>query len=298
MNGYKADPCLLLLVTCLLILVDEVPSKVVVEKHASELDLNCESYEDGVDWPLVREQLLTFLRRPADDHPFLSSLLAVGRKRSDCYIGLCCLGYLAIVFMPPEKRLKAMSSTLFGSVPLWDQIPLSYWDTINSKWPIFGLLEVLQMQLRSQEPVRSEAVDGCCDRMEELDRRFHQVLDSHLSTGQYVPTHSSLRFLAESPSRCSFGKAAAYVSLGERLLLLASPVLTQAAKDLLALGEAQLDRCMVGRNATVFDQMQSAWPTWSLLRRVEVGNLEDPDNWEAEGFVQIPSEKLRIPPEW
>ena len=76
MNGYKADPCLLLLVTCLLILVDEVgfgvlglglrvcsesldpstspielkpqvPSKVVVEKHASELDLNCESYEEG-----------------------------------------------------------------------------------------------------------------------------------------------------------------------------------------------------------------------------------------------------------
>ena len=87
----------------------ELESRGKVEKHASELDLNCESYEDGIDWSQVRQQLFTFLRKPSDDHDFLASLLATGRKRSDCYIGLCCLGYLAIIFMPPEKRLKAAS---------------------------------------------------------------------------------------------------------------------------------------------------------------------------------------------
>eukprot|EP00439_Symbiodinium_sp_Y106_P002512 s880_g1.t1 len=282
MQGYKVYLCFRVLLTCCLVLA---AAHQVVEKHASELDLNCESYEDGIDWQQVRENLFVFLRRPSGDHPFLDSLFAIGRRRSDCYIGLCCLGYLAIVFMSPEKRLKAMSSTLFGSVPLWDQIPLSYWDTINSKWPIFGLLEVLQSQLRDPSSPAPAHADGCCDRMEELDQRFHKVLDRQLAAGQFIPAQSSLRFLAESPSRCSFGKAAAYVALGERLLLLGSPVLTQAAKDLLALGEAQLDRCAVGRNVTIFEQMQSAWPTWSLLRRVE-----------AEGYVQIPSEKLRIPP--
>ncbi|CAE7027575.1 GATL9, partial [Symbiodinium sp. CCMP2592] len=282
MQGYKVYLCLRVLLTSFVVLA---AAQQVVEKHASELDLNCESYEDGIDWPQVRENLFVFLRRPSGDHPFLDSLFAIGRKKSDCYIGLCCLGYLAIVFMSPEKRLKAMSSTLFGSVPLWDQIPLSYWDTINSKWPIFGLLEVLQSQLRDPSSPAPAHADGCCDRMEELDQRFHKVLDRQLAAGQFIPAQSSLRFLVESPSRCSFGKAAAYVALGERFLLLGSPVLTQAAKDLLALGEAQLDRCAVGRNATIFEQMQSAWPTWSLLRRVE-----------AEGYVQIPSEKLRIPP--
>ncbi|OLP89964.1 Glycosyltransferase 8 domain-containing protein 1 [Symbiodinium microadriaticum] len=259
MHGYKVYLCFRVLLTwCLVVAV----AHQVVEKHASELDLNCESYEDGIDWPQVRENLFVFLRRPSGDHPFLDSLFAIGRRKSDCYIGLCCLGYLAIVFMSPEKRLKAMSTTLFGSVPLWDQIPLSYWDTINSKWPIFGLLEVLQSQMRDPSSPAPAHADGCCDRMEELDQRFHKVLDRQLAAGQFIPAQSSLRYLAESPSRCSFGKAAAYVALGERLLLVGSPVLTQAAKDLLALGEAQLDRCAVGRNATVFEQMQSAWPTW------------------------------------
>ena len=40
-----------------------------------------------------------------------------------------CLGYLAMIFMNHEKRSTALVNTLFGSVPLWDQIPLSYWET-------------------------------------------------------------------------------------------------------------------------------------------------------------------------
>ena len=39
---------------------------VIPEKHASELDLQCESYDDGVDWRQVRQQLFAFLRTPAE----------------------------------------------------------------------------------------------------------------------------------------------------------------------------------------------------------------------------------------
>jgi hypothetical protein len=42
-----------------------------------------------------------------------------------------------MIFMNHEKRSTALVNTLFGSVPLWDQIPLSYWETWwkdHEKW--------------------------------------------------------------------------------------------------------------------------------------------------------------------
>ena len=37
----------------------------------------------------VRKKLFTFLAKPDEDHDFLTSLLALGRTPTDCYIGLC-----------------------------------------------------------------------------------------------------------------------------------------------------------------------------------------------------------------
>lgn len=266
----------------------ENPRLVVAEKHASELDLKCESYEDGVDWAEVRRLLFVFLARPSEDHEFLNPLLALGRTPTDCYIGLCCLGYLAMIFMNHEKRSTALVNTLFGSVPLWDQIPLSYWDTIHSRWPIFGLLEIVGTLVRKDPELSSRGDDGCCDFFDQdMEQVFQDVLTEHLASGAVVRASASTRYLAESFSRCSFGKASAYLALAERFLQVESPVLTQASKDFMALGEAQLDRCAVGRNVTIFEQMLSLWPFWGLLRRVE-----------ADGRVQLPSEKLRVPPEY
>ena len=187
------------LIFCLAALAQAEPAKsrvVVAEKHASELDLKCESYEDGVDWSEVRRQLFEFLLKPSQEHPFLPSLLALGRTQTDCYIGLCCLGYLAMIFMNPEKRLRALVHTLFGSVPLWDQIPLSYWDTIHSRWPIFGLLELVGAQVRHQpEALGAEAAsDGCCDRNDsEMESMFREILEKQLSTGSTLPSYTAVR---------------------------------------------------------------------------------------------------------
>lgn len=125
------------------------------------------------------------------EHSFLPSLLAQGRTQTDCYIGLCCLGYLALIFMSPEKRQRALKQTLFGSVPLWDQIPLSYWDTIHSRWPIFGLLEILGAQVRSSEVSQS---DACCDwASSEHEPAFKQTVSKHLSSHTSLPSHTSTR---------------------------------------------------------------------------------------------------------
>eukprot|EP00435_Cladocopium_sp_Y103_P045018 s622_g12.t2 len=93
-----------------------------------------------------------------------------------------------------------------------------------------------------------------------------------------APPATSLRPCASRPCAPRFE---------ERFLQVESPVLTQASKDFMALGEAQLDRCAVGRNVTIFEQMLSLWPFWGLLRRVE-----------ADGLVQLPSERLRVPPRY
>ncbi|CAK8987748.1 Probable galacturonosyltransferase-like 10 (Galactinol synthase 8) (AtGolS8) (GolS-8) [Durusdinium trenchii] len=284
--------------TCWAVVAGSTPSPAVVaEKHASELDLNCDSYEDGVDWSEVRKRLFEFLVNPSEPHPWLGSLLALGRTQTDCYIGLCCLGYLAMIFMSPEKRLKALMHTLFGSVPLWDQIPLSYWDTIHSRWPIFGLLEIVGAQVRDtseawelfwNQSVPAVPSDGArWDADGGVDGRFQEILEKQLATGAPLPSYTAIRFLSKTWPGCSFGKATAFLVLAERLLLVDSNVLTQAAKDFMALGEAQLDRCAVGRNVTVFEQMMSEWPFWGVLRRVE-----------ANERVKLPSEQLRTPPQY
>eukprot|EP00435_Cladocopium_sp_Y103_P064083 s598_g25.t1 len=199
-----------------------------LDYSASELDLKCESYEDGVDWAEVRRLLFVFLARPSEDHEFLNPLLALGRTPTDCYIGLCCLGYLAMIFMNHEKRTTALVNTLFGSVPLWDQIPLSYWetwwkvselvfDTIHSRWPIFGLLEIVGTLVRKDPQLsRADSADGCCDYFDQdMDQVFQDVLSEHLASGAVVRASASTRYLAESLSRCSFGKASAYLALAE-----------------------------------------------------------------------------------
>eukprot|EP00434_Breviolum_minutum_P023601 symbB.v1.2.020819.t1/scaffold1764.1/size104347/1 len=139
---------------------------------------------------------------------------------------------------------------------------------------------------------------------------FQQLLAEHLDSSATLAAYASIRFLAQSFSRCSFGKAAAYLALAERLLEVESPVLTQASKDFMALGEAQLDRCAVGRNVTVSEQMMSEWPFWALLKRVEAGHWSHDEvsprmtakqrllapSLVADGRVTLPSEKLRTPP--
>eukprot|EP00416_Gambierdiscus_australes_P013610 CAMPEP_0171131364 /NCGR_PEP_ID=MMETSP0766_2-20121228/122581_1 /TAXON_ID=439317 /ORGANISM="Gambierdiscus australes, Strain CAWD 149" /LENGTH=283 /DNA_ID=CAMNT_0011594657 /DNA_START=215 /DNA_END=1066 /DNA_ORIENTATION=+ len=254
------------------------------------MDLGCDSYRhDGVDWVAVKEQVKTFLTSPSKDHPFLAKLLGLGRTQSDCYIGLCTLGYMSFLFMEPEKRLTALVNTLFGSVPLREQIPLSYWDTVNSGWPIFGVLELVAVEVRRDGlSGRVIGADGCCDHLStELDLRFRHLLEEQLNVGTAVPAAASLLYLAESQTRCSWGKASAYFALAERLLVVGSPLLVQAAKDVMALGEAQLEHCTEGRNATVHEQMLSRWPFWSFLRRIE-----------AESLVSAPSQELRLPPSY
>lgn len=257
------------------------------EKHASELDLGCSSYVDTVDWVIIKKQVKTFLTRPSDQHEFLADNLRIARQQrhSDCYLGLCSLGYLALLFMDPERRAKALKTTLFGSVPLGDQIPLSYWDTIASGWPIFGLLELAGAEVRRDGSAPLGSLGRCCeDLSDQGDATFLSVLQDALSRGVLVRFSVALDYLAASPSRCSWGKACAYFALAERLLYTRTGIGKQAAKDLMVLGELQLSRC-APKSVTVHEQMLSSWPFWSFLRRIE-----------AEGLVDVASQMLRLPP--
>lgn len=267
----------------------EPKTPTTVDKHASELDLGCASYKEAIDWVSIKVGVKAFVADPEGRHAFMEDLLKLerGQRISDCYIGLCCLGYIALLHMPPEKRALAMRDTLFGSVPMHEQIPLSYWDTIASGWPVFGLLDLVANEVRQDEITRAppEAADGCCDGItRKEDRNFFVSLHTHLASGTAVPASTSLAYLAGSPNRCSWGKGAAYIALAERTLLSQTSGSEQSAKELMVLGEQQLDRCAPGRNITVYEHMLSEWPFWRLLGRVE-----------SKSFVRTPSQWLRRP---
>jgi len=262
---------------------------VIGDKHASELDLGCDSYSDGVDWVIIREQVKAFLREPMREHHFLKDLLVLAKRRpkTDCYIGLCSLGYLSLAFMTPDRRRAALEHTLFGSVPLHEQIPLSFWDTIASRWPIFGLLEMVGAEVRGDGLPGPAVEESCCDRLgtDAQDASFLELLWSHLAVGTLVPASASLRYLAQAPTRCSWGKAAAYFALAEFLLQVRTPRMEQAGKDALVLGEFQVEHCAPGRNVTVSELLFSEWPWLGFLRRIE-----------AEALIVKPSQELRVPP--
>jgi len=261
--------------------------KLVIEKHASELDLGCSSYDEGIDWVLVQRRLKTFVKEPHAEHSFLEELLSLGRGRpqTDCYIGLCSIGYLSLLFMEPERRSRAMGASLFGSVPLHEQIPLSYWDTMASGWPIFGLLELLAAEIRADQPLGKSP---CCEGLgTQFEHAFRMELEDHLKKETVVPAKVTLQYLANAPSACGWDKASGYFALAESLLSLRTKWALQAAKDVVVLGEFQVDRCLDSRNVTVQEQVFTRWPYWSFLRRIELA-----------GYVEVPSSELRLPPHY
>jgi len=277
----------LLVVTALAQALLLIAAKLVIEKHASELDLGCSSYEEGIDWVLVQKQVKAFVKEPHSQHSFLEDLLALGRSRpqTDCYIGLCSIGYLSLLFMEPERRSRAMAASLFGSVPLHEQIPLSYWDTMASGWPIFGLLEILAAEIRVDQPQQKPP---CCEgHGTKLEDSFRAELEDYLKKDKVVPAKVCLQYLASAPSACGWDKASAYFALAESLLSLRTQWALQAAKDVVVLGEFQVDRCLDGRNVTVQEQVFSRWPYWSFLRRIETAD-----------YVEVPSSELRLPPHY
>lgn len=251
---------------------DEPPGE--IDKHATQLDLACHTYEDGVNWPRVNELLKEFLRQPDADFPFTSELLtiATSKPKTDCYIGMLSLGYWGLLYMPPEKRSHVLHSSLFGNASFQEQIPLSYWDSIASGWPVFSLFELVGLQVRTDNQMVTAA--ECCDHHEPdpqgIELALLHSLESSLSSRELVSPSLILGYMARAPSRCSWGKAAAYFALAERWLLTpGAPRLHLAARDAMQLGEFQLDRCYPGRNVTVVEQMFSNWPIWGFLRRIE-----------------------------
>lgn len=235
--------------------------------------------------------------------------LASGPVQGDCYLGVIALGFFSLHFMGKDERRHFIQTTIFGGVTFQRAVPLSYWDIYESGWPIFGLLAAASGVVQYDfEPASAEngfatfgRVSGwlgatgltgidlgpraCCNFPEgapsEDDRIFLRSLTNLTGYSWVDPSFPvlsprvPLEYLAQSSHRrCSWGRATAYFALAEAALATPggpSPRVLNSTQSLVALGAHNLDGCEP--NTTVLHLMQSVWPFWQVLGRLEQRNF-------------------------
>eukprot|EP00439_Symbiodinium_sp_Y106_P042043 s3174_g5.t1 len=292
-------------------------------KVADVTDLSCEVSStvapSGHEWPWVKKAMRNFLRsfhlppeKRAQQEVDELIKLASAPLQGECYLGIVALGFFVFHFMDPVERQNLIRTSVFGGVTFQKAVPLSYWDVYASGWPIFGLLataaETVQHDLQtsgapaSQPDLGMTGIDlgprDCCDfpggSAAVEDQRFLLALGQSLQgtawlasdrTSPALPLRTSLEYLT-AYRRCSWGRAAAYFAAAESLLVTSSQLsqsVWNSTKALVALGEHNLDGC--ASNMTVYHQMQSVWPFWQILGRLEARAL----SVEAPAISSSPS---------
>ncbi|CAE7537158.1 GAUT15 [Symbiodinium natans] len=300
-------------------------------KVADVTDLSCEVSSSpapsGHEWSWVKKAMRNFLRslnQPPEKRTHQHEVdelikLASAPLQGECYLGIVALGFFVFHFMDPAERQGLIRTSVFGGVTFQKAVPLSYWDVYASGWPIFGLMatatEAVQNDIQTssapatQPDVGMTGIDlgkrECCDfpsgSATAEDRRFLVALSQSLQgtawlasepTSPALPLRTSLEYLSQTAyRRCSWGRATAYFAAAESLLVTSSlsQSVWNSTKALVALGEHNLDGCEP--NMTVYHQMQSVWPFWQILGRLEARSLP----LEAPGSVG-PSTSSLPPP--
>lgn len=280
----------------------------------TDLSCEVQRSSDGVDWPWVKQAMKNFLTNlvlpPAErtrEHEVDKLLdLASAPMQGECYLGIIALGFFAYHFMETSERQHFIRTSVFGGVTFQKTVPLSYWDVYTSGWPIFGLLAT------AAETVQSDAMAGHGSLSKEDqadvgltgidlgprnfdfpggpatkdDQNFMTALQENLGGTRWLsgqpslsplPLRTALGYLAQTSYRkCSWGRAAAYFAAAEGMLASSTSLslaVWNSTKALMALGEQNLDGCE--SNMTVYHEMQSVWPFWQILGRLEKRHLYD-----------------------
>ncbi|CAD7937568.1 unnamed protein product [Amoebophrya sp. A25] len=128
-------------------------------------DLSCEdpsyapSTGDDVPWRTLKTALFQLVEdavtSAATSHGLekLIPYLDMAMPRSRCYLGLMCLNFVKVYLHPPEDRLEYFQTTKMGGTSFKKLIPLSYWDVLNSGWPLFSILDILGQLARYEANV-------------------------------------------------------------------------------------------------------------------------------------------------
>eukprot|EP00913_Durusdinium_trenchii_P022550 g21181.t1 len=267
-------------------------------KVADVTDLSCEAQtsDDGIEWPWVKKAMknfLTNLRLPPGQRALeheVERLLALASAplKGDCYLGIIALGFFAYHFMDTSERQNFIRTTVFGGVTFQKTV-------YASGWPIFGLLaiaaETVQNDLQLQSLLQgidlgprncdfpggpaSKARTGWLSGKLKSSFSLEGRSTIHDGTGKEPPWFGLAEWQT-SYRKCSWGRAAAYFAAAETLLSgnsVVSLAVWNSTKALVALGEHNLDGCEP--NMTVYHEMQSVWPFWQILGRLEKRGLYD-----------------------
>eukprot|EP00397_Hematodinium_sp_SG-2012_P026596 GEMP01027879.1.p1 GENE.GEMP01027879.1~~GEMP01027879.1.p1 ORF type:complete len:636 (+),score=143.92 GEMP01027879.1:141-2048(+) len=229
------------------------------DKHATELDLSCLSYDD-FNWAAIKADMWEVAETM--DVNILKPIVALLKTNpnTDCYLGQHTAGLLSIIFMQPHQRVFAVEHSEFVSVTWKRQIPLTFWDTMEAHYPIFTLMDVLAGVL--QKDVSEGRIPSFLHDLPESpstdDVHFLVRFQEKMMTAA-----DALQCISEPPfSR----QALCYFILSSHLL---GKGRQREASQLMLLGERSLPSSW-----PVYKLLLLPWPLWRVLRQMERHVLE------------------------
>jgi len=255
--------------------------------HADYLDLSCSSYEDFA-WDAVNEDLWSFARSgegtydaSMTDHldwEIGNRLLMFLRKRprTKCYLAIYCIALVSLLRAPADRRTWAVGASEIVST-LWDrQIPLTFYDTMVSGWPVFQLLHYLSLSFKQ------DIQDGFIPELFTqaiVDILEQETNDKEDEFAQRMLTMTPTQALHELHRDASYGKRAlCYFNLAVHLMAQGRTVV---GAQLMLLGERELPQ-----NVPIYLWLIELWPFWNLLGFIE--KVSKPVPALKKPFVDIP----------
>ncbi|OLQ07173.1 hypothetical protein AK812_SmicGene9511 [Symbiodinium microadriaticum] len=236
----------------------------------------------GQEWEQVRQLLWVVAGDGRDGHIRLRSLKESQplppMRPSACVHGAVCLHLLHMLRTEREERIRELSGIGGEVVTVLMDGPFSKIGA--SRWPLFALLHLAQVQLEGEEALSSDA--AAQRRWQPLVTddhvRFRNWVHGHLVHGQTPPLVDSVHFLARADPRepaqpsslCSAAKAVGYLASALVLAQEKDEQIRKEAEHLVVSAEGHIKHCenLEPESFNLLALLRTEWPIWWLLHSV------------------------------
>eukprot|EP00929_Paragymnodinium_shiwhaense_P031150 TRINITY_DN17523_c0_g1_i2.p1 TRINITY_DN17523_c0_g1~~TRINITY_DN17523_c0_g1_i2.p1 ORF type:complete len:330 (+),score=58.44 TRINITY_DN17523_c0_g1_i2:219-1208(+) len=205
------------------------PAACARDVHVSDMDLTCRSYAElaGRSWAAIQDAFRAFA---AQGQPLLD--LMVVDFPPICYLSVICQGWARVLVFDDEEwrllRASTMEShTLYTTATFKEHIPLSYWDTMRSGWPVFALMHRVAERFYGARPAGASTAASAMRGVELSEKCSVQRAEAILAlAASLAPGRSVQRLLLWAQQLMEACDVAPSVLM---MLREAGPVLAQLA---------------------------------------------------------------------
>jgi len=246
------------------------------------------------DWTTVREQLVAYLRQPADFFrsmevrrhflwlmKWFSSGPLTSVFHAGCPLGVLSLRVFTVLVSNDADRCIQLRDARLGH----ELMDMPFADVVASGWPIFNMLGRLAEETRRV----SFPLQNACDSLDN-DTTFRQELVHTLLAEERLPALQAVRYLHGAHAQCAFGVAAAHFTLaaglnsnvaaGSESTLRSGRQVAEDSLELLREGQRLLWEWPSLRRS-LYELITTQWPVWRALERVALPIVQFPERRES-----------------